>query len=75
MTLRCGRRGRGVRLPPDPTPGTAHRVDHSEYEGEVGETLLFRLFSVKRLRESTVGTVWHVADSRQEGVTWRAVGT
>ena len=57
----------------DPTPGIAHRVYHSEYEGEVGETLLFRLCSVDRLREATVGTAWHVADSRQEDVTWLAV--
>lgn len=58
---------------PDPTPGIAYRVYHSEYEGEVGETLLFRLFSVERLRDATVGTPWHVAESTQEGVTWRAV--
>jgi SAM-dependent methyltransferase len=58
---------------PDPTSGIAYRVYHSEYEGEVGETLLFRLFSVERLREATVGTPWYVADSKQDGVTWRAV--
>lgn len=57
---------------PDPTPGIAHRVYHSEYEGNVGETLLFRLFSVDRLREATVGTPWRVAASRQEEVTWLA---
>ena len=58
---------------PDPTPGIAHRVYHSEYEGEVGETLLFRLCSVDKLREATVSTAWQLSDSRQDGVTWRAV--
>ena len=44
----------------DPTPGLAHRVFHFEYEGEVGPTLLFRLFSPARLREAAVGTGWVV---------------
>lgn len=30
----------------DPTPGLAHCVFHCEYEGDVGRTLLFRLFSL-----------------------------
>lgn len=47
---------------PDPKPGNAYRVMHFEYEGDVGETLLFRLFSADRLREATVGTAWTVAD-------------
>lgn len=42
----------------DPTPGLAHRVVTYEYEGETGETLLFRLFGPDRLREATVGTGW-----------------
>ncbi len=46
----------------DPTPGLAHRVMHFEYEGDVGETLLFRLFSPDRIREATVGTGWNVED-------------
>lgn len=35
---------------------------HFEYEGAVGETLLFRLFSPDRIREATVGTGWDVAE-------------
>lgn len=49
----------------DPTPGLAHRVLHFEYEGAVGETLLFRLFGPERLREATVGTGWEVAEVRR----------
>lgn len=45
----------------DPTPGLAYRVMTFEYEGTVGETLLFRLFSPDRLRAATVGTGWTVA--------------
>ena len=53
---------------PDPTPGLAHRTYHFEYEGEVGPTLQFRLFSPDRLREAAVGTGWEVADvARKEG--------
>jgi len=65
---------------PDPTPGIAYRVYHSEYDGEVGETLLFRLFSVDRLRAATVGTGWTVVDasaghpdSDDEPPTWLAI--
>lgn len=47
---------------PDPTPGLAYQVLHFEYDGDVGETLLFRLFSPDRLREATVGTDWEVAE-------------
>ncbi|MDY6764673.1 MAG: class I SAM-dependent methyltransferase [Halobacteria archaeon] len=46
----------------DPTRGLAYRVMHFEYEGEVGETLIFRLFSPDRLREATVGTGWEVSE-------------
>lgn len=49
---------------PDPMPGLAHRVMHFEYEGDVGETLLFRLLSPDRLREATVGTDWVVDELR-----------
>lgn len=49
---------------PDPTPGLAYRVNHFEYEGDVGPTLLFRLFSPDRLREAAVGTGWEVAEVR-----------
>jgi hypothetical protein len=49
----------------DPTPGLAYRVFHSEYEGDVGETLLFRLFSPDRLREATTGTGWEVTEARR----------
>ncbi|MBP1988036.1 class I SAM-dependent methyltransferase [Halolamina salifodinae] len=63
----------------DPTPGLAHRVYHSEYEGEVSRTLQFRLFSVDRLREAAVGTPWDVVDAMEghpgdeESVMWRAL--
>lgn len=46
----------------DPTPGLAYRVMHFEYEGDVGKTLLFRLFSSDRIREATVGTGWNVEE-------------
>lgn len=36
----------------NPVPGLAYRVDH---EGNVGETLLLRLFSVDRLQGATIG--------------------
>jgi SAM-dependent methyltransferase len=47
---------------PRPERGLAHRVFHFEYEGDVGETLLFVLFGPERLREATVGTDWRLAD-------------
>lgn len=46
----------------DPTPGLAFRVFHFEYEDEVGETLLFRLFSPDRLREAVSETSWSVIE-------------
>jgi hypothetical protein len=46
----------------DPTPGLAFRVMHFEYEGDVGETLLFRLFGPERLREAASDTDWQVAE-------------
>lgn len=48
----------------DPAPGLAYRVFHCEYEGEVGRTLVFRLFSTDRLREAAIGTPWTVAEVR-----------
>ncbi|WP_134669889.1 class I SAM-dependent methyltransferase [Halorussus marinus] len=48
----------------DPAPGLAYRVYHCVYEDEVGETLLFRLFSPDRLRAAAVGTPWTVAEVR-----------
>ena len=58
----------------DPTPGLAHRVFHFEYEGDVGEALLFRLFSPDRLRAATAGTGWVVDDVRRspDGPYYRA---
>lgn len=50
----------------DPAPGLAHRVMHFEYDGDVDETLLFRLFSPDRLREAAIGTGWEVADIRYD---------
>lgn len=46
----------------DPTPGLAYRILHFEYVDDVGDTLLFRLFSPARLREATIGTGWEVAE-------------
>lgn len=46
----------------DPTLGLAHRVMHFEYKDEVGETLLFQLFSPDRVREAAVGTEWDIAE-------------
>ncbi|WP_256684700.1 class I SAM-dependent methyltransferase [Halococcus qingdaonensis] len=45
----------------DPTPGLAHRVMQFEYEGDIGETLLFRLFGPDRLREAAAEIGWEVA--------------
>ena len=61
----------------DPTPGVARRVFHFEYEGEVGETLAFRLFSPDRLREAAAGTGWTVDDVRRssDGPYYRAALT
>lgn len=45
----------------DHEPGLAFRVFHCEYKGDVGRTLLFRLFSIDRLRKATTGTPWKVS--------------
>lgn len=62
---------------PDPTPGLAYRTYHYEYEGDVGPTLLFRLFSPARLREAAVGTGWRVETVRhhppEDPVQYRAL--
>ena len=61
----------------DPAPGLASRVMQFEYEDDVGETLLFRLFSPDRLREAAIGTGWEVAEIRpmppEEPNQWWAV--
>jgi len=54
---------------PDPTPGLAHRAYHERYRGEVGETLLFRLFSPERFRQATLDTPWHVHDVRRSAAS------
>jgi hypothetical protein len=54
----------------DPTPGLASRVMHFEYKDEVGETLLFRLFSPNRIREAVVGTEWGVAEIERSSATY-----
>ncbi len=51
----------------DPTPGLASRVMQFEYSGELGEILLFRLFSPERLREAAIGTGWELTDVREDG--------
>ena len=48
----------------DPTSGLAFRVMHFEYEGDVGETLLFRLFSPERMEEAAADAGWEVEDVR-----------
>jgi len=57
----------------DPAPGLGYRVYHEEYAEAVGETLLFRVFGVDRLREATVGTPWTVAAVTERQVQWRAI--
>lgn len=60
----------------DPAPGLASRVMHFEYDGTVGETLLFRQFSPARLRDATLGTAWEVAavdEPTDPGNAYRAV--
>lgn len=57
----------------DPMPGLAYRIYHEEYEGDIGRTLLFRVFSVNRLREATVGTPWEVTDVKYGDVQWRVI--
>jgi SAM-dependent methyltransferase len=49
---------------PDATPGLAFRVFAFEYEGEVSETLLFRLVSPERLREAAAETAWTLSSLR-----------
>lgn len=51
---------------PDPAPGLASRVMSFEYEGAVGDILLFRLFSPERFREATVGTAWEMTEVRYD---------
>ncbi len=48
----------------DPAPGLAFRAYHFEYDGNVGETLLFRLLRPDKLREAAVSTSWTVTDVR-----------
>ncbi|AHG00218.1 type 11 methyltransferase [Halostagnicola larsenii XH-48] len=61
----------------DPTRGLAYRLFHCEYEGAVGKTLLFRLFSPARLRDATIGTGWELSDIRRSnnGYHYRAALT
>ncbi|PSQ42722.1 SAM-dependent methyltransferase [Halobacteriales archaeon QS_9_68_42] len=47
---------------PDPEAGVARRVYHQTYEGEVGETLSFRLVGPDRLRAAAEKAGWRVAD-------------
>lgn len=49
----------------DPTPGLAYRVMEFEYQDDVSEILLFRLFSPDRIAEAAVGTRWDVMDIRR----------
>ena len=54
----------GVR--PDPEPGMGFRAFHFEYDGDRGETLVFRLFSPAVLRRACAGTAWEVAAVRYD---------
>lgn len=62
----------------DPTPGLAYRIQQFQYEDDLSEPLLFRLFSPDRLREATVGTGWNVSEirchpsERDDAVQYRA---
>lgn len=61
---------------PDPAPGLASRVMHFEYDGTVGETLMFRQVSPDRLREATLGTQWSVArieEPTEPGSAYQAI--
>ena len=51
----------------DETEGLAFRVMHFEYADEVGETLLFRLFSPDRLAEAASVAGWEVVTVRRAG--------
>lgn len=53
----------------DPAAGLAHRVMHFAYGGDVGETLLFRLFSPNRLEEAAIGTGWELVEVSRLGGT------
>lgn len=57
----------------DHAPGLGYRIYHEEYGGEIGRTLLFRVFSVDRLREATIGTQWNVVEASYGDVQWRAI--
>lgn len=62
----------------DPTPGLAYRLYWFEYDGDVSEPLLFRLFSPNRFQEAAIGTGWRVTEIRrepEEGHHYRALLT
>ena len=46
----------------DPTPGLAYRVMTFEYEGNVSETLLFRLFAPDRVAAAAAKSGWRVEE-------------
>lgn len=48
----------------DPAPGLGFRIIQFEYDGELGEPWLARLFTPNRVREAATGTNWSVADVR-----------
>ena len=48
----------------DTADGLAYRTYHFEYDGDVDETLLFRLLSPERLREAADRTPWRVTEVR-----------
>lgn len=52
---------------PDPTPGLAFRVNTFEYEGDVSDVLLFRLFGPERVREAAEPTQWELRRVERRG--------
>jgi len=48
----------------DPADGLAYRLLQIEYDGQLGEPWLYRLFTPDRIREAAEGTPWAVAGVR-----------
>lgn len=54
----------------DPAEETAHRIVQYEYDGDLGEPWLFRLFTPAEIRAATVGTGWAIDDLRHPSGDW-----
>lgn len=57
----------------DPKPGCAYRIYHTVYQEQVSKTLLFRLFTVDRLHEATIGTPWEIVATNYGETQWRTI--